>query len=65
LKKTYKYYQLKKVESSEKFTVEQVERERPISNIQRRNKRELDELERIRETDGKRRKVFQGTYFLE
>jgi hypothetical protein len=64
LKKTWKYYQLKKIESSETFTVEQVERERPMTNIQRRNKRELDELERIREPETKRRKIFQGTYFL-
>ena len=65
LKKSYKYYQLEKIESSETFTVEQVERERPMTNIQRRNKRELDELERIRDPENKRRKVFQGTYFLE
>ncbi|OAJ44410.1 hypothetical protein BDEG_27638 [Batrachochytrium dendrobatidis JEL423] len=56
LKKNYKYYQLKKIKSSETFTVEQVERERPMTNIQRRNKRELDELERLEEPESKKRK---------
>ncbi|OAJ40914.1 hypothetical protein BDEG_24597 [Batrachochytrium dendrobatidis JEL423] len=46
-------------------TNEQVERERPMSNKERRNKRELEELERIPEPKNKRRKIFQGTYFLE
>jgi len=65
LKKTYKYYQLKKIEASDTYTNEQVERERPMSNRERRNKRELEELERIPEPKNKRRKIFQGTYFLE
>jgi hypothetical protein len=65
LKKTYKYYQLKKIEASDVFTNEPIERERPMSNRERRNKRELEELERIPEPKNKRRKVFQGTYFLE
>jgi hypothetical protein len=47
LKKTWKYYQLKKIEVSDTFTNEQVVRERPMSNRERRNKRELEELERI------------------
>ncbi|EGF78145.1 hypothetical protein BATDEDRAFT_26887 [Batrachochytrium dendrobatidis JAM81] len=58
LKKNYKYYQLKKIKSSETFTVEQVERERPMTNIQRRNKRELDELERLEEPESKKRKNY-------
>ena len=65
LKETYKYYQLKKIEASDTYTNEQVERERPMSNRERRNKRELEELERIPEPKNKRRKIFQGTYFLE
>ncbi|KAJ2991976.1 hypothetical protein HDV02_003361, partial [Globomyces sp. JEL0801] len=66
LKKTYKYYQLEKIEASDVFTNEPaVERERPMSNKERRNKRELEELERILELKNKRRKIFQGTYFLE
>ncbi|KAJ8326283.1 hypothetical protein O5D80_005045 [Batrachochytrium dendrobatidis] len=36
-----------------------------MSNRERRNKRELEELERIPEPKNKRRKIFQGTYFLE
>jgi hypothetical protein len=65
LKKTYKYYQLKKIEASDTYTNEQVERERPMSNRDQRNKRELEELERLKEPENKRRKIFQGTYFLE
>ena len=58
--------ELKKIEASDVFTNEPaVERERPMSNKDRRNKRELEELERIPEPKNKRRKIFQGTYFLE
>ena len=65
LKETYKYYQLKKIEASDTYNNEQVERARPMSNRERRNKRELEELKRIPEPKNKRRKIFQGTYFLE
>ncbi|OAJ42895.1 hypothetical protein BDEG_26287 [Batrachochytrium dendrobatidis JEL423] len=42
LKKTFKYYQLKEIEALDVFTNEPaVERERPMSNKERRNKREL------------------------
>jgi hypothetical protein len=44
LKETYKYYQLKKIEASDTYNNEQVERARPMSNRERRNKRELEEL---------------------
>jgi ribosomal protein L21E len=65
LKKTWKYYQLKEIEASDTFKNEhEVERERPMSNSERHNKRELDELKRIPEPKNKRRKIFQGTYFL-
>jgi hypothetical protein len=65
LKETYKYYQLKKIEASDTYNNEQVERARPMSNSERRHKRELEELEIIPEPKNKRRKIFQGTYFLE
>ncbi|KAK5666836.1 hypothetical protein QVD99_006471 [Batrachochytrium dendrobatidis] len=53
----------REIEALDVFTNEPVERERPMSNKERRNKRELEELERIQEPKNKRRKVFQGTYF--
>ena len=64
LQKTYKYYELQRIESAETFATESKEREHVLTNKQRRNKRELEELSRIREPANKKRKVFEGTYFL-
>jgi hypothetical protein len=65
LQKTYKYYELLRIGSTQTFATESIEREPVLTNKQRRNKRELEVLSRIGEPENKKRKVFEGTYFLE
>ena len=65
LQKTYKNYELLRINPAETFATESIEREPVLTNKQRRNKRELEELSRIREPENKKRKVSEGTYFLE
>jgi hypothetical protein len=65
LRKSFKYYELKRVEARETFLVEQRQREATTTNKERRNKRELEELGKVQGPANKKRKTFGGTYFLE
>jgi hypothetical protein len=61
----YKIYELQKVYSLEKYHNQNPMRERPLTQQQRRNKREWEELlEHTVEPLHKRRKTFIGDYFL-
>jgi hypothetical protein len=64
LPKTYKYYELQRIESAETFETERRHREPTITNMERRNKRELQELGRIQGPANKKRRTFSGVYFL-
>ncbi|EGF83699.1 hypothetical protein BATDEDRAFT_22601 [Batrachochytrium dendrobatidis JAM81] len=48
LPKAYKYYELQRIESTQRFHTESRQREPRMTNKERRNKRELEELGRIR-----------------
>ncbi|OAJ42502.1 hypothetical protein BDEG_25954 [Batrachochytrium dendrobatidis JEL423] len=48
LPKAYKYYELQRIESTQKFHTKSRQREPRMTNMERRNKRELEELGRIR-----------------
>lgn len=63
LKKTFKYYQLKKIEAPDVFTTKAVKRERPMSNKERRSKRELEELAIIPEPNNKDARFFKELIF--
>ncbi|EGF82392.1 hypothetical protein BATDEDRAFT_22854 [Batrachochytrium dendrobatidis JAM81] len=65
LGKSYKYYELKRVEGTETFLIEPRHREPTMTNKERRNKRELQELARVQGPANKKRKTFGATYFLE
>jgi hypothetical protein len=65
LPKTYKYYELERVEGTETFLIEPRQREPTMTNKERRNKRELQELGRIQGPANKKRRIFSGVYFLE
>lgn len=64
-RKSYKYYELKRVGATETFLIEPRHREPTMTNKERRNKRELEELGRVQGPANKKRKTFGGTYFLE
>ncbi|EGF76807.1 hypothetical protein BATDEDRAFT_28304 [Batrachochytrium dendrobatidis JAM81] len=64
LGKSYKYYELKRVEVTETFLIEPRHREPTMTNKERRNKRELQELARVQGPTNKKTKKFGATYFL-
>ena len=64
LGKSYKYYELQRVEATETFLIEQRHREPTMTNKERRNKRELEELGRVQGPANKKRRTFGATYFL-
>ena len=66
LQKKYKYYELQRITYSETFVNEPRQREHTITNKERRNKREIEDLlDHTVEPLRKKRKTFTGTYFLE
>ncbi|OAJ40065.1 hypothetical protein BDEG_23844 [Batrachochytrium dendrobatidis JEL423] len=65
LGKSYKYYELERVEGTETFLIEPRHREPTMTNKERRNKRELQELARVQGPANKKRRTFGATYFLE
>jgi hypothetical protein len=65
LPKTYKYYELQRIESTDTFLIEQRHRESTMTNKKRRNKREIQEMGRIQGPANKKRRTFSGVYFLE
>jgi transposase InsO family protein len=66
LQKTYKYYELQRITYIETFVNEPRQREPTMTNKERRNKREIDDLlEHTVEPLRKKRRIFTGTYFLE
>ncbi|EGF82285.1 hypothetical protein BATDEDRAFT_22619 [Batrachochytrium dendrobatidis JAM81] len=64
LGKSYKYYELNRVEGTETFLIEPRHREPTMTNKERRNKRELQELGRIQGPTNRKTKTFGATYFL-
>lgn len=65
LDRRFKVYELQKVLTSEKYTHRNPVRERPLTQQQRRNKHELEDLlEHTVEPLHKKRKTFTGNYFL-
>ncbi|EGF78066.1 hypothetical protein BATDEDRAFT_27285 [Batrachochytrium dendrobatidis JAM81] len=65
LGKSYKYYELERVEGTETFLIEPRHREPTMTNKERRNKRELQELARVQGPTNRKTKTFGATYFLE
>lgn len=65
LPKTYNYYELQRIESTETVLIEQRHREPTMTNKEPRNKRELQELGRIQGPANKKRRTFGAAYFLE
>ena len=62
----YKVYELQKVTAVENYTDQNPVRERHLTQQQRRNKRELEDLlEHTIEPLHKKRKTFTGNYFLD
>ncbi|OAJ43890.1 hypothetical protein BDEG_27203 [Batrachochytrium dendrobatidis JEL423] len=61
---SYKYYELERVEGTETFLIEPRHREPTMTNKERRNKRELQELARVQGPANKKRRTFGATYFL-
>jgi hypothetical protein len=65
LDRRYKLYELQKVTAMERYHHQNPVRERPLTQQQRRNKRELEDLlEHTVEPLHKKRKTFTGNYFL-
>jgi hypothetical protein len=65
LKRSYQAYELQKVSTSEKYNYDQPVRERPLNQQERRNKRELEDLQQYTvEPLNKKRKTFTGNYFV-
>jgi transposase InsO family protein len=57
LKRTYKYYELIKVEQVQPYSITEVVREKPQTLKQKRNQKEIDELNRIRAPLQKKRRI--------
>jgi uncharacterized protein YlzI (FlbEa/FlbD family) len=64
LQKTYKYYELQRITYSEPFVNEPRQWEPTMTNKERHNKREIEDLEHSVQPLRKKRKAFTGTYFL-
>jgi hypothetical protein len=64
LDKKYKYHELSKVTKVEKYLNRQTDREKPLTNQQKRNRREIEELlESTIEPLQKKRKVISRNLF--
>jgi hypothetical protein len=64
LDKKYKYYEFLKVTKVEKYLNRQTDREKPLTNQQKRNRREIDELlEHTVEPLQKKRKIISKNLF--
>jgi len=57
LKRTYKYYELIKVEQVQLHSIRDLVREKPPTLKQKRNQKEIDELNRIRAPFQKKRRI--------
>ena len=65
LKRLYKIYELQKLTSSVKYQHDTLAREKPLTHRQKKNKREIAELEEhTLQPLHKKRKVFTGNYFV-
>jgi hypothetical protein len=65
LKRSYKIYELQKLTSSVKYQHDVSIREKPFTSKQKKNKREIAELEEhTLQPSHKKRKVFTGNYFV-
>jgi outer membrane receptor for Fe3+-dicitrate len=65
LKRSYKIYELQKLTSSVKYQQDTTIREKPLTHKQRKNKREIAELEEhTLQPSHKKRKVLTGNYFV-
>ena len=64
LNRKYKYYELSKVTNVEKYLNRQADREKPLTNQQKRNRREIEELlEHTVEPLQKKRKIISRNLF--
>ncbi len=65
LKRSYKIYELQKLSSSVKYQQDTFIREKPLTHRQKKNRREIAELEEHTvHPSHKKRKVFTGSYFV-